>query len=458
MNSALAAASGGPTGASVVLVAPSAAGGLLRPPWPAALAAAAHAAAAVATATAAGRGRRPGVTLGRARSALRENRVAICLRPPGTGKSFAMHCCIEQTLALGGRVLLTSPRAQLVSRMRARYGRRIDIETCAAAYGLMEDGNNPAACNGHAGFYALEKVDEVSQLCAEDFVRIARSWLQRDRICAFAFCGDKFQMSGFGTQRPWDTRLWRTHAYVTQLHELYRCKDAEYNRMLQATRTAKPHNDVVKKFNRHRAWPARSPTVADIRKVLQCHPRTTMMAFTRRGAATLNALALEAKHPRKAPLAVIAGDVEANPDNYAGGRLKAPSGLTPMPLPVYIGMPLYLTRNVMKDLDYVNGMAATVLNFNIVTGGLRVQTDTGKRILVTPWSDPALENMTYYPARLGYASTVMKFQGAELDHVTLYLDAKGVPGGAYTAASRVRHGKDFLVGGVATADHFTPAL
>ena len=59
--------------------------------------------------------------------------------------------------------------------------------------------------------------------------------------------------------------------------------------------------------------------------------------------------------------------------------------------------------------------------------------------------------------RPGYASTILKFQGAELDHVTVYLDAPGVPGAAYTAASRVKTGKDVLFGGALTREHFTPA-
>ena len=50
----------------------------------------------------------------------------------------------------------------------------------------------------------------------------------------------------------------------------------------------------------------------------------------------------------------------------------------------------------------------------------------------------------------------MKFQGATLDHVTLYMDCRHVPGGAYTAASRVKRGSDFMVGGIPDVDFFTP--
>ena len=37
----------------------------------------------------------------------------------------------------------------------------------------------------------------------------------------------------------------------------------------------------------------------------------------------------------------------------------------------------------------------------------------------------------------------MKFQGAELRHVTLWLDIAGVPGAAYTGLSRVKSAEDY---------------
>ena len=50
----------------------------------------------------------------------------------------------------------------------------------------------------------------------------------------------------------------------------------------------------------------------------------------------------------------------------------------------------------------------------------------------------------------------MKYQGAELEHVTVFLDAEGVPGAAYTALSRVSYGENFLIGGVVRPAHFKP--
>lgn len=74
-------------------------------------------------------------------------------------------------------VLFTAPTAQLVSRMRERYGNRIDMDTCHAAYGLFDDGNAPGSVSSVLATHdALEIIDEVSQLDGEHFKRICRFW------------------------------------------------------------------------------------------------------------------------------------------------------------------------------------------------------------------------------------------------------------------------------------------
>ena len=132
--------------------------------------------------------------------------------------------------------------------------------------------------------------------------------------------------------------------------------------------------------------------------------------------------------------------------------------LKPLRMRVYNNMHVYITKNVRKYIDQVNGMLGVVESFDAETGGVRVKTRTSYRPVITTYTDIDLGNMNYYPLRPGYASTVMKFQGAELEHVILYADAKSVPGGFYTAASRVRERNHFMVGGNATSQHMTPAL
>ena len=154
---------------------------------------------------------------------------------------------------------------------------------------------------------------------------------------------------------------------------------------------------------------------------------------------------------------MLDADVESNPANYHHGQLKQLNQLSPTQLPIFNGMHVYLTRNVNKENDFVNGMRAIVQNYNSRTKGVEVLTDTGHRLVVYPWSDVDLGNMVYYPMRAGYASTILKFQGSQLPYVIVYLDAPNVPGAAYTAMSRVELGEHVRLAGALTAAHFTPA-
>ncbi len=121
------------------------------------------------------------------------------------------------------------------------------------------------------------------------------------------------------------------------------------------------------------------------------------------------------------------------------------------------GMKLYLTRNVRKEDDYVNGMQCTVEKYYKKGNCLRVMTKTGQRLMITPWTDTDHGNTTYFPIRLGYASTIHKVQGDEFKHITIWLDVPNMPAAGYTALSRVENSTSYLIGGVVTRQHFVPA-
>ena len=120
-------------------------------------------------------------------------------------------------------------------------------------------------------------------------------------------------------------------------------------------------------------------------------------------------------------------------------------------------MYVYITRNINKETDVVNGMRAVVERFDSRTGCVELMTDTGYRVPVFPWTDRELGQRTYYPLRAGYASTILKFAGSQLDHCVVFLDAPNVPGAAYTAMSRVELGANVQLAGALTPQHFTPA-
>ena len=108
-------------------------------------------------------------------------------------------------------------------------------------------------------------------------------------------------------------------------------------------------------------------------------------------------------------------------------------------------------------MDFVNGMEVTVKAWSQQNEAIRVETKTGRVFDVTKFADPDFDGLPYYPLRIGYASTILRMAGAELQHVTVYLDAPHVGAAAYTALSRVARLDCIKIGGKITRDHFAPA-
>ena len=186
----------------------------------------------------------------------------------------------------------------------------------------------------------------------------------------------------------------------------------------------------------------------------------------------MNALAVEVLfgyHGYK-KLATIPGVYTDNPDNYFrdeedDGKLKLRTDRRPLPSPmkIYKGMKLYLTANKDKENDFVNGMEATVESYE--AGCLTVRTKTNIRIAVykttenfdlqLPGQEKSVARVSFFPIRLGYASTIDKVQGATLPHITLWLDVIRKAAG-HVGLSRVEYDDRYLIGGTITRKHFLP--
>jgi ATP-dependent exoDNAse (exonuclease V) alpha subunit len=180
---------------------------------------------------------------------------------------------------------------------------------------------------------------------------------------------------------------------------------------------------------------------------------------TRKAAQQVNELAAEVLVGKRHVLAELPAEFDANTENYdAKGKLRTDRKPIPSQLQIRKGLRVHLTRNCDKAGDFVNGMECVVKAWDDRSRCLHVETVTGKAIAVFQYTDPNPEaqNVSFFPIRLGYASTIYKMQGAELAHVTIYLDRPGQKAAAYVAMSRVKNDRDYLFGGHYTKKHFVP--
>ena len=383
------------------------------------------------------------------------------LGPPGTGKSFILKRCIRKTLQRGGKVLLAVPTGQLQSRLREELkGLSLDVDTCHGAFLLHrpEQESLPLMTG-----YALVVVDEFPQLSRDDFDRVLRIWMAAGKVAALVLAGDFFQLPGVSGTGPKDSRYWgRQHIHDIPLHKSWRSDDDALLSKLKKLRVSVPKRRLRQRILRGRkAWSGHhKPTAMDLKSVLEKHPDTTVVTCTRRGAAHVNEHLAMALRGKRKVLAEIDGDFDANAANYGqNGKLLPKRRPVPAKLRVFKGLRVHLTRNLDKKGDFVNGMEATVLSFSHEKQTLMVRTKTGKRVAVYLYSDPdpAHNNpLPFFPVRYGYASTIYKMQGAQLPHVTIWLDRPGMRAAAYVAMSRVQKDTDYLFGGVCKKKHFIP--
>ncbi|CAE7346144.1 PIF1 [Symbiodinium natans] len=378
-----------------------------------------------------------------------QNRPLICSGRPGTGKTTVALECAQCALADGAAVLVTCPTARMAGRVRQRLGDHANlvVDTAAAAFQfhLPEQEAAYVLCG-----YTLVIVDEYSQLGLEDFERVLRLWSMADRVPAMVFLGDKYQLPGVAPQRPWESTAWKSCQRM-ELAKIYRSHDPAFLQTLALLRSSMPTKTEVNKICRgHKAWSGKEPTL------LHEYPTATYVAATRSGVALINKLALAALYPGVSPAAVLPGAYEDNPENFNNSSLRLDRQPAPTDVEIYLGARIYLTRNVRKTDDFVNGMGCTVLEYEAATRVLWVRTDTGKRLPVTPWHDPEFAGLVYYPLRLGYCSTIAKVQGDEFSFIIIYLDVPNLPAVGYTALSRVKDAQSYLLGGVLTPEHFTP--
>ncbi|CAK0789070.1 unnamed protein product, partial [Prorocentrum cordatum] len=391
------------------------------------------------------------------------SKILVVDGPPGTGKSFVQHLLVRRTLERGGRVLYTFLTANHAARARQTFGDAVDIDTF---HGALGDGSDPCHARGVLELYALVMVDECFLLQEKLFLHLRRLYIAADMVPCVMLAGDKNQMGSPGGRPCFFSPSWGWWTCTTTLRYDSQCaqrtSDTGFIRMLNKLRMKCPAErggdfSVPILVRGRKAWLGDRPTLADVRNLFHKYPCTTVLAISREAVQDFNQLAVAAFHTDDQYLGTIRGDVESDPANYDENKqLKPHRRLKPMDLHLYKGMTAVITRNVEKPY-FVNGTICTVEAYDGNNGGVRLIASEGRRLLTWLKSDPGLGNIAYHALRPGYCATIIKFQGAELRHVTLWLDIAGVPGAAYTGLSRVKSAQDYLIGGFVKRKHITPA-
>ncbi|CAE7405633.1 pif1, partial [Symbiodinium pilosum] len=207
------------------------------------------------------------------------------------------------------------PTNRHASRMRAKLPADVAVNTYHAAFGLDEKIGSIAVTLAQ---YSLIVIDEVSHLQLEHFEHVCRLWNQADNVPAVLLAGDEMQMGGFGDRRAWHSPMWERMVYCIKLHQVYRCKDPEFNQVFMELRA-------------DGGGRSQAPQGPPGHRHSDVHP--ARCAYHERAGRTL--------YPSGSPLVVLPADVDSNPDNYRDGQLlENVSALAPLRLPIYKGMQL----------------------------------------------------------------------------------------------------------------------
>ena len=311
--------------------------------------------------------------------------------PPGTGKTAVLDRCIRRAQRLGARVLVALPTGVQRARMRQRHP-DVDLDTCHGAFlfnKLLAEAMGIMTC------YDLIVIDEAPQLFEEHFERLDEMWLAAGKAPCVVFAGDPWQLPP-----PDNTKRSLVHhpqwrfVHQVELRQVWRQGEGDpLLPKLAFLRKNRPMGAEGARFLRdlcrtRKAWSGHhEPTNLDIEDLLKkTDNATTVITCTRRGAALVNELAVEVlfEQVNSTSLGDIAADWESNPDNYKDNSKLRQKQPEPLPLRLYEGLRVRLTKNMDKGADYVNGMAAVVRSFDARKQAAIVETETGQTLCVYP--------------------------------------------------------------------------
>ena len=210
------------------------------------------------------------------------SKILAALGPPGSGKTAAIHVCVDEWKARGARILLALPTGQLAAEMRARHP-DVDVDTCHGAFLFHKDINEALPILTQ---YDLVVVDELSVLTAEHMDRLDAMWRTADRLPCLVMLGDFWQLPGpqKNATKVSDSAAWRC-VKLLEFTGSHRCEDPKLAKKLAALRTSVPSQKLLGKIasRSRRAWTGKEPTAWDILELdRKTKGKTTVITCSRR--------------------------------------------------------------------------------------------------------------------------------------------------------------------------------
>ncbi len=355
------------------------------------------------------------------------------LGPAGSGKSFLIKVVMQQAMADGARVILVCPTRRLVASYREEMP-DLDVDSIHRAFRVFDQEVRTLELMAS---YDLIVVEEIGIVSMELFERLLRIWDGAARRPALVFVGDFRQLRNMDGARACESPHWR-NVYTRELRTMRRCKCDVLKKKLELLRVASPSKEQLWDMLRGHLAPlpahrdgrradsmTSGPTQSEIGWIFTEHPETVFVTISRRYAAWVNEMAIAHFFGSSFRYATVPVDPESNPANYEGTKFVH---YDPLSMPVYAGMRIAFTKNVRPEVDQVNGQEAVVMWAD--QHGIMCETTTKRHVKVALWTDPDWPGVTYFPVRPAYATTLMKVQGATLQHMTLWLDTPGIEAAA----------------------------
>ena len=357
---------------------------------------------------------------------------------PGTGKTEVIIQCAIDTAAEGAaKVLIGVPIGALIETYRLRLppSSNIVIETVHSSFRITRRADEQYIPPGRLRNYDLIIFDEISQLDAQVWEKIATALLELSPGPLVLFVGDFKQLqpvSGDRTLRDGLRRQVEAHGLrkiELQQHPFARCRDPAMLDFLNWTRQHHASYKTISQFFGYAVMSACPASAARTARDLELErdKRFTFLTVTNKEAARLNAARIEAEFPEAAARLENGDKVPGDYDAGAGDLALAP------------GMRVRLTQNIEKDRGFVNGTMG-VVEMMLHRSVFVLSSTHGVKILVHPI---CVRRKVFLPVAYGYATTIRRSQGMTLEMAGLRFDRR-LPdrGYAYVGASRVRERED----------------